>query len=144
MLSALDFLSDCYVVRAFILSRHAFWTCVMIQTMMWPFFVSQVPYLNLKLMELRNTFTKTEKDYSRDLKGIVTMTPLLLVFFLIADITFLVISLVLGLIYLGVKLFRLDIELIFRMEQLVDALYRRLFGLTKINLEGFRRMRTSS
>ena len=72
------------------------------------------------------------------------MTPLLIVFFFFVDINFLVISLILGLIYLVVKLFGLNNNLIFRMEHCLDTFYKKVFGLSKINLEGFRRMRTSS
>jgi hypothetical protein len=143
--AAVDFFSDLYIITKFLNSQHAFWLCANLQTIMWPFFVSQVPYLNFKLIELRNIFTK--RGTSNRLKfvvGMTTLTPGLLFFFIFVDLTFLVISLILGLVYLGVKCFRMDIGTIFKMEECLETLYMNCFGLSKINLEGFRRMRTSS
>jgi hypothetical protein len=51
VLSAADFVSDFYIISVFIRSRHVIWTCINFTTVMWPFFVSYAPYLNLKLSE---------------------------------------------------------------------------------------------
>ena len=57
-ISAADMVSDYFVISTLVRSRHTFWTCLNIVTITWPFFVSQGPYINFKLVHYRDTFTR--------------------------------------------------------------------------------------
>ena len=49
ILSTIDFISDGYLLVKFARSTHVMWMCLTVNTIVWPFFVALVPYINFRL-----------------------------------------------------------------------------------------------
>ena len=52
-LSTIDLVTDAYLIYKFSQSEHMAWLCINIQTLIWPFFVSYVPYISYQLNNIR-------------------------------------------------------------------------------------------
>ena len=73
-----------------------------------------------------------------------TLTPFLLIYLLLIDIVFLLISSIVSPLTLLVSLITLGRVKLDKLNDLFDRIYELLFGMSKIDVLGFRRLRTSS
>jgi hypothetical protein len=100
--------------------------------------------LNFKLDLFRKIFIEQEKQYLITIIAFTLVTPLILFLFVAMDLLFLSVSTILApLFILSIVVLR-DVWLVEKIQEKLDKIYSMIFGLNKINLEGFRRLRTSS
>ena len=143
LMSTVDLISDFYVIKVFVYSRHTMWMCVSMSTIMIPFFVAQVPYLNFKLNSYQNVFMSNQTNYGKKFLAVLLLTPFLLIYFLITDCFYLVVSILLAPVMFAISIFNPKSSIILRINDVLETLFYTLFGLQKINMEGFRRLRSS-
>ena len=74
----------------------------------------------------------------------LAITPFLLVLLIIVDIVFLILSVVITPTILVASIFKYHDRLTFCIEEFQDKTFNTLFGMQKMDVEGFRRLRTSS
>lgn len=76
--------------------------------------------------------------------ALLATTPALLVYLFILDVFFLIISSILTPLMILVTIFtcgRFSLEIV---DDWIDGIYKQLFGMQKMDIVGFRRLRTSS
>ena len=76
--------------------------------------------------------------------ALLATTPCLLVYLFVIDIFFLVISSILTPLMIIVTIFtcgKFSLEIV---DDWIDGIYKKLFGMQKMDIIGFRRLRTSS
>ena len=129
IISTVDLFSDFYVIHAFIYSRHAFWMCISMTTIMMPFFVAQVPYLNFKLEQYKRKSKDGKKEYRRKFVGVLLLTPLLLLYFLVTDVFYLFFSILLAPFMLIISIFNPNSTVIHQINDVLTSMFKTLFGL---------------
>ena len=75
--------------------------------------------------------------------SILLLTPLQLIFFILIDLFYLAINLVLTPLFFLISLCVTESRVIKSIENCLDTIFTKLFGLQKTDVEGFRRLRTS-
>lgn len=131
VLSAFDFITDGYLIYKFAMSRHTAWLCCNIQTVIWPFMISYVPFISFKIQKYRATFEDGEQTclcWSKTISFFAT-TPLLLVYLMFIDTFFLVISTIATPIFIVLFIISLGNIPVGRMEEWVDKLYFYFFDM---------------
>ena len=85
-----DMISDIYIIWALMKTEHTFWFSFSTLTILLPFLIAQVPYLNFKLEKYVKDFNESKR---RSVVGFIYQTPLILFYFILLDVIFLVVSL---------------------------------------------------
>jgi len=128
------------------MSRHTAWLCLNIQTVIWPFFISYVPFISYQIGKMRGFFDGKTKKFACIKKTLLLLasTPFLLLYLLLIDTIFLIISSVLTPIFIVLMIFSCGFLSLEVVDETIDGMYKWLFGMQKMDVVGFRRLRTSS
>lgn len=140
LIALFDLVGDIYLVCSMYTYGHTAWFTLSIATMLWPFYVSYVPLV---------TFQKKRgkiQDESKFLKflNIVSMTPLIVGYLLFMDIFYIFVSVVVTPIAFLLKHLTCGYLNVTNIEERLDGLYKILFGMSDMDIKGFRRLRTIS
>ena len=73
----------------------------------------------------------------------LAITPLLLVYLFVVDVVFLLLSAVVTPLLSLISVLTCQTWILFRLEECIDVIYVKLFGMQKMDVIGFRRLRTS-
>lgn len=92
LISTSDLISDGYLLYKFAQSKHLAWFTCIVQTIVWPYFISYVPFINFKITELRNKQIEGKKGLMNRLSSGSYITPLLLVYLFCVDVFFMILS----------------------------------------------------
>jgi len=108
--------------------------------MLSPFYVCYVPLV---------TFQKKRSQLQEDTKflkvlNVLSMTPLIVVYLLLMDLVYIVTSVIITPFAMLLKLISCGCIDITNVEEKLDGLYNILFGMTDMDIKGFRRLRTIS
>jgi hypothetical protein len=141
--STVDLGTDAYLIYKFAKSEHMAWLCVNIQTLIWPFFVAYVPFISYRLGRIRKESKEGKSSYLELTLQFFAITPMLLVYLFVVDLIFLLLSAVIMPILMIFSLLICQPQLIDRMEEFIDEIYKMLFGMQRMDVMGFRRLRTS-
>ena len=126
LLSTFDLITDGYLLYKFALSRHTAWLCLNIQTVIWPFFISYVPFISYQIGKLRSIFDGKKKTCSllRKLFAFFGTTPILLVYLFLIDAVFLVISSVLTPIFIVLMILTCGSLSLETVDETIDGMYK--------------------
>ena len=76
--------------------------------------------------------------------NIASMTPIIVVYLLIMDLIYIMVSVIITPIAYLIKLLSCGFLDLTNVEEKLDVLYEVLFGMTEMDIKGFRRLRTIS
>ena len=136
VLSAFDFVTDGYLMYKFAMSKHTAWLCINIQTVIWPFMISYVPYISFKLAKLRTAFDSNEGkcvSLSKSISFFAT-TPLLLIYLILIDTFFLAVSTVVTPILILLFIISCGMIPVQKLEAWIDQLYFYAFDMQKMDI----------
>ena len=148
-LSTFDLITDGYLIYKFVQSRHTAWTCVNLLTMIWPFFISQIPFTAFQLEKFKDKFVAISESGEkpscmRQIIWFLNLTPLLLIYLFILDLFFLGMNALFTPIMLLLTILTCGRCNLNKINACQDKVYQFLFGMQEIDVLGFRRLRTSS
>ena len=133
------------MIYSFMDSRHTAWLCLNFTTVTWPLYVALVPYLTLKYAGMRDSWSK-KSSWFTSLKnswtGFFMLSCFMIVYLFIIDFIFMIIALVT--IPLVMLMIACRCRFVIRFESAIDWLCNKLFGIREQDVEGLRRMRTST
>ena len=96
-LSAADMGSDFFIIYSLSLSEHTAWFCLNILTIIWPYFVTQVPYTTFKSQVYRAKVNKGQSRFDcTRLKASVAITPIIVLQLVVMDFIVLGTNILLG------------------------------------------------
>lgn len=136
-----DFITDMLVLFQISQTEHHAWTTITLFSMLAPFFACQTPFL----MFLKEQVYR-DKDDRFKLKFLseVMVSPFMLVYMFLMDIVFLVNQAILVPIIQVLRLLTCNLINLSCLTQTIDNSYEILFEMQKLEVAGFRRMRTIS
>jgi hypothetical protein len=145
LLSTFDFITDGYLIYKFGASVHTAWLCCNLQTVIWPFMIAYVPFISYQLDKMRTSFedSKLSCSFIRKSTLFFATTPLLLIYLIIIDTFFLVVSSIgtpFAIIAFILSCGYISFE---SVDNVINSLYKMVFGMQKMDIIGFRRLRTS-
>lgn len=146
IVSTFDLITDLYVLKSFINSRHNMWLAINIFSVVSPLFVCISPYINFKMEKLyTDVYLNNYFPLYRKIMCLVTFTPFIIVFFFSMDVFFLIFSGVATLIILLIRLITCGkINNSNFTEGTIDKSFNFIFEMSKLDVAGFRRLRTIS
>eukprot|EP01083_Nonionella_stella_P008506 24552_1 len=127
VLSLCDFITDCIILRKFIMFSHVWWSSFSILMMLAPYIISFSSLLFL---------FKTRRRF-KGLFGTLYLTPFGILYFILVDIFFIVYTLfasVLSLVSCG--------RLCANSSDLFEYFLSKIIGLSAMDIRGYRRLRT--
>lgn len=132
-----DMFGDIYALIIVYQLGHIAWFSISLFTMISPFFVCYVPLLTFqkeKAEEIAND-TPVQKFLA-----FCSLTPLILVYLLLMDLIYIISSVIITpLAFLTCGLIEVD-----DVEEKIDRIYKIMFGMSDMDIKGFRRLRTIS
>ena len=138
-IAAADLYTDFVVLIQLIYTEHRAWTTITIFSMIAPFLSCQIPFLIfLKELIYRDKTGKIKLLWL----GRLMLSPLMLIYMFLMDLVFLFIQAFIFPILLIVKFLtfgKLDCT---QMIEKLDKVYEIMFEMQKLDVAGFRRMRT--
>ena len=111
--------------------------------MVWPFFVCYVPFISYQLAKIRKEETKKEQSKVKSFVMFLAITPLLLVYLFLVDVVFLLLSAVVTPVLSLISVLTCQTWMLIKLEECIDFIYVKLFGMQMMDVIGFRRLRTS-
>lgn len=140
LIAMFDMVGDIYLLIGMYTFGHTAWFTISIFTMLSPFYVCYVPLV---------TFQKNRSKLQEDTKflkflNIVSLTPLIVAYLLMMDVIYIVVSVIITPITMLLKLLTCGYLDITNVEEKLDVLYEILFGMSDMDIKGFRRLRTIS
>jgi hypothetical protein len=131
---------DIYLLIGMYKYGHTAWFTISIFTMLSPFYVCYVPLL---------TFQKNRSKLQKDTKflkvlNILSLTPMIVSYLLFMDVIYILVSVVVTPITMMIKIISCNLIDLTNVEEKLDGLYEILFGMTDMDIKGFRRLRTIS
>lgn len=134
-----DLFTDMLVFLQLYDSEHRAWTTITIFSMLAPFFACQVPFL----VFLKELIYRDQKSTNKLIVlGIVMLSPLMLIYMVVMDFVFLILQAIFSPAVEIVKLVSFGwIDLSGILNRL-DRIYEIMFCMQKLDVAGFRRMRT--
>ena len=140
-IAAADLYTDFLVLMQLLNTKHHAWTTLTIFSMVAPFFACQTPFL----MFLKE---KVYRDVNRRLKlrsmGWVMVAPVMLAYMFILDIIFVINQAILFPIIVCLKVITFGFLDLSCLNRALEMTYEFLFEMHKLEVAGFRRMRTIS
>lgn len=76
--------------------------------------------------------------------NVASLTPFIVAYLLLMDIIYIIVSVILTPTAMLIKVFTCGLIDMTNIEQKLDVLYEILFGMTDMDIKGFRRLRTIS
>lgn len=146
LVSTFDLITDLYVLSNFINSRHNMWLAINIFSIVSPLFVCVSPYITFKMEKLyTDVYLNNYFPLYRKIMSLVTFTPFIIVFFFSMDIFFLIFSGIATLIILVIRVLTCGkINNSNFTEGTIDKCFNIIFEMSKLDVAGFRRLRTIS
>ena len=140
LIALFDMFGDIYLMYSMYIYGHTAWFTLSIFTMLSPFYVCYVP-----LVTFQKNRGKLQKE-TRFLKvlNIVSLTPLIVAYLLVMDIIYILVSVVITPSAMLIKLLSCGLIDVTNIEEKLDVLYEILFGMSDMDIKGFRRLRTIS
>ena len=140
LIALFDMVGDIYLMISMYTYGHTAWFTLSIFTMLSPFYVCYVP-----LVTFQKNRGKLQKE-TRFLKmlNIVSLTPLIVAYLLLMDIIYILVSVVVTPSAMLIKALSCGLIDVTNVEDKLDVLYEILFGMTDMDIKGFRRLRTIS
>lgn len=140
LIAMFDMVGDIYLVIGMYTYGHTAWFTISVFTMLSPFYVCYVPLV---------TFQKNRSKLQEETKflkflNIASLTPFIVVYLLIMDIIYIIVSVVITPTAMIIKLLSCGLIDVTNVEEKLDVLYEVLFGMTDMDIKGFRRLRTIS
>lgn len=133
-----DMIGDIFALILVYKLGHIAWFTISVFTMISPFYVCYVPLLTFQ----KERAEKIEDDsILQKLNGFFSLTPLILINLLLMDLIYIINSVVITPIVFIFSFGRLNMEVI---EEKIDKIYIVLFGMSDMDIKGFRRLRTIS
>ena len=135
-----DMIGDIYLLLGMYKYGHTAWFTISIFTMLSPFYVCYVPLV---------TFQKNRsklQEYTCFLKflNVLSLTPFIVGYLLIMDLIYIIVSVIITPFTMLLKLLTCGLIDITNVEEKLDVLYEILFGMSDMDIKGFRRLRTIS
>lgn len=135
-----DMIGDIYLMVQMYVYGHTAWFTLSVFTTLSPFYVCYVPLL---------TFQKNRSKLQEETKflkflNIASLTPFIVAYLLLMDIIYIIVSVIITPAAMIIKLLTCGIIDITNIEEKLDVLYEILFGMTDMDIKGFRRLRTIS
>jgi fatty acid desaturase len=125
--------------------NHYFYLWIIIQTMILPYYVAFVPMMHFRLQKFR---MKKEKDAKasclQKLWNIILLTPLVVIYLLFIDLLFLILSGILFPIVFFLLLLTRQMKHLHHVEEFNDTIFRNAFSIQQRDIQGFRRLRTTT
>ena len=86
---------------------------------------------------------QSEQSKFKSLMMFLAITPLLLVYLFLVDVVFLLLSAIVTPVLSLISVLTCQPWMITKLEECIDVIYVMLFGMQKMDVIGFRRLRTS-
>ena len=143
LIALFDMSGDILLLIALFNSEHTAWFALSLLSMLSPFFVCYVPLLTFQKKKLNNK----DLDYLDLIGMVIFLTPLVLIYLQLMDVVYIINSV--GLVPIAVILQLLSCGLIkgnlaHMFETKLDSIYEVAFGMSQMDIKGFRRLRTIS
>lgn len=140
-IAAVDLITDSIVLMQIAQTEHHAWTTITVFSLLAPFFACQNPFL----MFLREKVYRDHKDNCKlRFLSQIMVGPLMLIYLFIMDVVFLINQAILTPIIQILKLltcYKIDFTCLTKK---IDRSYELMFEMQKLEVAGFRRMRTIS
>jgi len=139
--SALDFYSDIIVAGELADSTDIAWLAFTIFTIVAPYYTiysSLISYLQ-KLIRKKE---KSGQNISRTIMNFLIILPSMLLFLILIDITYIVVQVLVLPVLLPLSIFKKGEYLVQKFESFKNAVFYKVFGLSHMEIEGFRSQRT--
>ena len=144
--STVDLVADIYIIAQLASSSHIAWLTVNIQSVFWPFLVAYLPFIAFKLSKIDATKVESGGCFSliKAFFRFLSVTPMLVIYLAFIDLFFML----MGLLYFPAAI----ILAIFscghygarEVFECQNYLFIRLFEMNRMDVLGFRRLRTFS
>lgn len=144
--STVDLASDVFVIVQLAQSAHIAWFTLNIQSVLWPFLICYTPFIAFKMSKLNKIEQEKNSCVSVPKKIAIffSVTPVLLIYLFIIDLSFLLVGVVSIPVILLVTLLTCGNYGEAEMNRAQNWLFKGLFGMTRMDAQGFRRLRTLS
>lgn len=135
-----DMVGDIYLLTGMYKFGHTAWFTLSIFTMLSPFYVCYVP-----LLTFQKNRSKLEKEsWFQKFINTASLTPFIVIYLLFMDLIYIVVSVIITPIAYVIKLLTCGLIDLTGIEDGLDVLYEILFGMSDMDIKGFRRLRTIS
>ena len=144
LIALFDMSGDFLLLIALFKSQHTGWFCFSLLSMLSPFFVCYVPLLTFQKKKLNNK----ELDWMDAIITAAFLTPLVLIYLNIMDVVYIFTSVVLVPIAVMIQWLTCGMlserNMAHYFEEKLDSIYEVAFGMSQMDIKGFRRLRTIS
>lgn len=140
LIALFDMIGDIYLMISMYQTGHTAWFTLSIFTMLSPFYVCYVP-----LVTFQKNRGKLQKE-TQFLKflNVLSLTPFIVSYLLLMDIIYILVSVVITPLAFLLKALSCGFIDLTNVEEKLDVLYEILFGMSDMDIKGFRRLRTIS
>lgn len=135
-----DMIGDIILMIGMYSAGHTAWLTISIFTMLSPFYVCYVPLLTFQ----KNRAKMQDETKFMQFLNIASLTPFIVAYLLFMDVIYIIMSVIITPGAMLIKALSCGLIDVTNVEEKLDVLYEILFGMSDMDIKGFRRLRTIS